>query len=178
MKRTLLISLALTIFFSLPALAKIHCEVDNLQDTISYKAIKKVMYINSVSTIDFIKTIHPDETNDYHVLVKFTNMRKKILENPAEVIIDGSSYTIKKDKPNFYLEQPASMTVGYFKVTPEAIDAIKLLKNDMEFKFYIRGSEPKTLSFGDKENKEIQLITTLNYADFEKVDNGEISVEK
>lgn len=178
MKRALLISLAFTMLFSLPAFAKIHCEVDNLQDTISYKAIKKVMYINSVSTIDFIKTIHPDETNNYYVLVKFSNMRKKILENKAEIIIDGYSYPIKKATPNFYIEQPTSMTVGYFKVTPEAIAAIQLFKNDMEFKFYIRGSEPKTLSFGDKENKEIQLITTLNYADFEKVNNGEISVEK
>lgn len=177
MKKTLALALALVTLVSTNAFAKIHCSVDNLRDEITYKANKKIMYFNSVTTIDFIKIVKSDEQANAYVLVNFHGMRKKILENRAELIVDGVVYPMKKSIPTFYVFQDPGVTVGNFKVPTEALPAIASFKDKIAFQFYIKGKEPKELTMGKKENEEIRLITSLKYTDFEAVDKGLIKVE-
>lgn len=176
MRKILLTCLAATTLFACPAFAKIHTSVDNIHDTITYKAIKKIMYFNRVTNIDVMKTIDSNNVASYGVLVKFNQMRKKIIENRAEIVIDDIAYPMKKVVPNFQVDQPPMLSVAYFGIPAEAVTKIADFKKNIVFQFHIKGEKQQNLSLGAEENEELRLMTTLNYDDFDAVNDGKIKV--
>ena len=176
MKKILLTCLAAATLFACPAFAKIHTSVDNIHDTITYKAIKKIMYMNRATTIDVMKTIDVNNNASYNVLVNFSGMRKKIIENRAELVIDGIAYPIKKAIPLYHIEQPPAVSVCYFGIPENTAAKIADFKDSIVFQFHIKGEKQQNISLGKKENEELRLMTTLNYDDFDAVNDGKIKV--
>lgn len=176
MKKILTMVLASMVMFSATAFAKIHCSVDNIYDTVTYKANKKIMYFSRVTTIDVLKTINSNNTANYYVLVNFNGMRKKIIENRAEIVIDGIVYPIKKAIPVYPIYQDPGVAVGYFEIPLEVAEKMNDYKNDIVFSFHIIGEKQQDISLGKEENEELRLMTTLSYNDFEAVNDGKIKV--
>ena len=176
MKKILLTCLAAATLFACPAFAKIHTSVDNIHDTITYKAIKKIMYVNRVTNIDVMKTIDSNNVASYGVLVKFNQMRKKIIENRAEIVIDDVAYPMKKVVPNLHVEQLPMFSTAYFAIPDEAVIKIAEFKKDIVFQFHIKGEKQQNLTLGPEENEELRLMTTLTYDDFDAVNDGKIKV--
>lgn len=178
MKKTLAMALAATMLFCAPAFAKIECAVDNNQNAVVYRSYKKIMHWMHVSNIDFMKTVYADENSFCHVQIMYQGIgwHKRIIEDRAEVIIDGEAYPIKKivAAPTFTIKPAKNIAVADFLIPPELVEKIKNFKSQLWFQFYVKDKEQGPMKLPAEELEEIRLITQLKYTDFEAVESGEL----
>ena len=178
MKKTLAMALAATMLFCAPAFAKIECAVDNNQNAVIYRSYKKIMHWMHVSNIDFMKTVYADENSFCHVQIMYQGIgwHKRIIEDRAEVIIDGEAYPIKKivAAPTFTIKPAKNIAVADFLIPPELVEKIKNFKSQLWFQFYVKDKEQGPMKLPAEELEEIRLITQLKYTDFEAVESGEL----
>ena len=178
MKKTLAMALAATMLFAAPAFAKIECAVDNAQNAVIYRAYKNVMHWRHTSTLDFMKTVRSDNTSFYHVQIKYQGLgfHKRIIENQAEIIIDGVTYPIEKivAAPTYTIRPAKHVAVADFLVPPEVADKIANFKNQLWFQFHMKDKEQGPEKLPVEELEEIRLITKLTYDDFDAVESGKL----
>lgn len=178
MKKTLAMALAATMLFCAPAFAKIECAVDNNQNAVVYRSYKKIMHWMHVSNIDFMKTVYADENSFCHVQIMYQGIgwHKRIIEDRAEVIIDGEAYPIKKivAAPTFTIKPAKNIAVADFLIPPELVEKIKNFKSQLWFQFYVKDKEQGPMKLPAEELEEIRLITQLKYTDFEAVESGKL----
>lgn len=178
MKKTLAMALAATMLFCAPAFAKIECAVDNNQNAVIYRSYKKITHWMHVSNIDFMKTVYADEKSFCHVQIMYQGIgwHKRIIENKAEVIIDGVTYPIEKivAAPTFTVKPAKNVAYADFLIPPELAEKIKNFKTQLWFQFYVKDKEQGPMKLPAEELEEIRLITQLKYTDFEAVESGEL----
>lgn len=178
MKKTLAMALAATMLFCAPAFAKIECAVDNNQNAVIYRSYKKIMHWMHVSNIDFMKTVYADENSFCHVQIMYQGpgWHKRIIDNKAEVIIDGVTYPIEKivAAQTFTVKPAKNVAYADFLIPPEVVEKIKTFKDQLWFQFYIKDKEQGPMKLPAEELEEIRLITQLKYTDFEAVESGEL----
>lgn len=178
MKKTLAMALAATMLFCAPAFAKIECAVDNNQNAVIYRSYKKIIHWRHNSNIDFMKTVYQDESCFYHVQIMYGGIgwHKRIIENKAEIIIDGVTYPIEKvvAAPTFTIKPAKNIAVADFLIPPELIPKIANFKNQLWFQFYVKDKEQGPMKLPAEELEEIRLITQLKYTDFDAVESGEL----
>lgn len=178
MKKTLIMALTATVLFAVPAFAKIECAVDNAQNAVIYRAYKNVMHWRHSSTIDFMKTVRDDGSSFCHVQIKYQGIgfHKRIIENKADVIVDGVTYTIEKivTAPTYTIRPAKHMAVADFLIPPEVVSKITNFKDQLWFQFYMKDKEQGPEKLPAEELEEIRLITKLTYEDFDAVESGKL----
>jgi hypothetical protein len=178
MKKSLIIAATLTMLFSLPAFAKIECAVDNAHNAVIYRSYKNIMHWRHTSTFDFMKTVYENNDSFCHVQIKYQGIgfHKRIIENNAEIIIDGVSYPIQKivTAPSYTIKPAKHVAIADFLVPKEVVDKITSFKDQLWFQFYMRDKDQGPIKLPIEELEEIRLISTLKYEDFDAVESGEL----
>lgn len=176
MKKALLTALAASFFCSLPAMAKINCYEDKDINALMYSADRKITYFDHYATLDLVKTICQDNSEKYRVIVRLVGLdyEKKFLENKADLLIDETSYSLKKiEFHNPYGVKPISNEVSAeFDIPVEVAAKLADFTKVLAVTIYPQYEKPRSFTFGKEEDAEIRMISKLGRKEFTAVQNG------
>ncbi len=178
MIKILSIVFAISIFFTVPAFARVICSIDNTQNAVMYRSYKKIMHFNNNDIIDFMKIVREDNTSSCYVQITYQGwgVNKRLISNTAEIIIDGTAYPIEKIViNNLHPVKPIKgMVKAEFLVPEDVQKKIIDFKKQLWFQFYANDKVLSPMKLPAEELEEIRLISKLKYEDFNAVSSGQL----
>lgn len=173
MKKTLAMTFAAAMLIAAPAFAQIECAVDNANNAVIYRSYKNALHMGYSATVDFMKTVQKNDDSSYRLQVKYQgyNYHQKRLGDTAQVIIDGTAYSVEKIIGNikFTNNPDEHVAIADYSVPEELAEKIGKFEENLQFKFQMTGKEDVAEDVPMRELEEIRLITQLKYADYDDV---------